>query len=82
MRKTYVKVLTEIDENGRKTPKIINFDGVDYIVDRVIDVKRGASMKVGGVGDRYTIRIGGQITYIYYEDDKWFVEDKEKSKQN
>lgn len=76
MKKTYVKVLTEIDENGKKTPKIINFDGVDYIVDRVLECKRCASMKVGGVGERYTIRINGQTTYIYYEESKWFVEEK------
>ena len=76
MKKTYVKVLTEIDENGKKTPKIINFDGVCYIVDRVLECKRCASMKVGGVGERYTIRINGQTTYIYYEENKWFVEEK------
>ncbi len=76
MKKTYVKVLTEIDENGKKTPRIINFDGVEYVIDRVIDCKRCASMRVGGIGERYTIRIGGKITYIYYEGDKWFVEEK------
>jgi hypothetical protein len=74
MTKVFVKVLAEIDENGKKTPKVITFEGRDYIVDKVIDIKNRASMKVGGVGERYRVRIGGRETYIYYEFHKWFVE--------
>ena len=33
-------------------------------------------MKVGGVGERYKVRINGNETYIYFEDNKWFVEEK------
>ena len=76
MKKTFVKVLTEIDENGKKTPKIIDFDGKKFEIDRVIDVKKCSSMKVGGVGERYRVRINGKATYIFFEDNKWFVEEK------
>ena len=76
MKKTFVKVLTEIDENGKKTPKVIDFDGVKYEIDRVLDMKRCASMKVGGVGERYRVRIKDKETYIFFEDNKWFVEEK------
>lgn len=76
MKKTFVKVLAEIDENGKKTPKVIEFKGNRYGVDRVIDIKLCASMKVGGVGERYTIRIKGNLTYLFYEQGKWFVEEK------
>lgn len=76
MKKTYVKVLTEIDENGKKTPKTVVFKDKVYDIDRVIDMKPCASMKVGGVGERYSVRINGVNTYIFYEQGKWFVEEK------
>ena len=77
MIKKYVKVLTEVDEIGKKTPKIIVFGDREFVIDRVLEVKKCASMKVGGVGERYKVRINNHDTYIYYEKDKWFVESKE-----
>jgi len=76
MNKKYVKVLTEIDENGKKTPKVIKYDDREFIIDKVLEIKKSASMKVGGVGERYKIRINGIETFIFYEKDKWFVEEK------
>lgn len=76
MEKKYVKVIAEIDECGKKTPKTIIFDDKIYEVDRVLDMKKCASMKVGGVGERYSVRIGNNTTFLYYEKDKWFVECK------
>lgn len=74
--KEFVKVLTEIDENGKKTPKVITFREREFVIDRVLDVTNRASMKAGGVGERYTIRINGKQTYLYYEFNKWFIEAK------
>jgi len=76
MNKKYVKVIAEIDESGKKTPKIIIFDDREFIIDRVIDMKKCASMKVGGVGERYKVRINNHETYLFFEKDKWFVEEK------
>ena len=76
MKKTFVKVFLEIDENGKKTPKTIVFDDKEFNIDRVMDCKNCVSMKVGGVGERYTIRIKDNITYLFYENGKWFVEEK------
>ena len=76
MNKKYVKVIAEIDEAGKKTPKIIIFDDREFIIDRVIDMKKCASMKVGGVGERYKVRINNHETYLFFEKDKWFVEEK------
>ena len=76
MKKTYVKVIVEIDENGNKNPKSITYHDKIYQIDRVLDMKPAVSMKVGGIGERYTIRINNQQTYLYYENNKWFVEEK------
>lgn len=63
-------------EDGTKIPMSIKWtDGTTFEIDRVLDVKKCASLKVG---DRYTVRISGKETYLYYEFDKWFVEKKQK----
>ena len=73
MKKTFVKVLTEIDENGKKTPKILEFNGQKFEIDRVVDMKKCPSMKVGGVGERYRVRINGKETYIFYEENSQMI---------
>ena len=74
--KEFVRVLAEIDENGKKTPKVITFRDKEFMIDRILDVTNRASMKAGGVVERYTIRICGKTTYLYYEFNKWYVEGK------
>ena len=76
MRKKYVKVLTEINEEGVKTPKIIVYNDIKYEIDKVIDIKNRPSMKVGGIGEKYSSRIGNNITSIFFENGRWFVEEK------
>ena len=48
-------------------------------VDRVLDVRRAACQRVGGVGDRYTCRINGRETYLWLEKGVWFVEAEGRS---
>ena len=77
MTKQYVEVDVRFKEDGTKVPLSIKWtDGTTFVVDKVIEVKNRASLKVGGFGERYTVRILGQETYLYYEFDKWFVEKK------
>ena len=69
VRKAYVEVLARFDTEGRITPlEIVWEDGARYAIDRVLDVRRAASLKAGGIGVRYTCRIGGNQTYLFYED--------------
>jgi hypothetical protein len=49
-----------------------------YEIDRILDVRPAASLKAGGAGIRYTCRIQGHETYIWLEDNRWFVEAKGK----
>ena len=60
-------------------------DGRKYKIDRVLDIRQAAAMKAGGQGDRYTVRIRGQQSYLFFERStnqtgnklgKWFVERK------
>lgn len=77
MRKVFVDVIVKCTKSGQKIPiSVIWEDGRRYEIDRVIDFKRAASMKVGGQGIRFFCRINGKETYLWLEDDRWFVEGK------
>ena len=76
-RKHYVQVLSRTDEDGRITPVAITWeDGRTFDIDRVLDCRQAASLKVGGTGTRYLVRIGQTSTYLFHEDPRWFVEEK------
>lgn len=76
MKKTYVKVFVEINEDGKKTPTALIYNDIKYDIDKVLEIKKCPSMKVGGIGERYSIRIGNNVTNIFFEKDRWFVEEK------
>lgn len=78
MKRTYVDVTAKFDSSGNVTPLEIQWeDGRKFEVDRVLDVRPAASLKVGGQGLRYTCRILGHETYLFFEDNnRWFVEAK------
>ena len=66
--KVYVQVKVDFREDGVMLPrKIIWEDGREYEIDRVTDIRQAAAMRAGGQGDRYTVRIGGQQSYLFFE---------------
>lgn len=77
--KKYVEVAVEFDTDGRMTPTAIKWDdGRTFEITRVVECRRAASLKVGGTGLRYLCEIGGNKTFLYFEDPAWFVEEKER----
>mgnify|MGYP000763370905 FL=1 len=76
-RKVYVEVTAKFDTEGNITPLSVTWeDGTVYEIDRILDKCRAASLKAEGIGMRYTCRILGQRSYLYYEEPRWFVEGK------
>lgn len=76
-RKVYVDVLAVWRVDGTILPRVVRWeDGTRYKVDKVLDVRPAASLKAGGCGIRYTVRILGKPSYIWLEENKWFVEAK------
>ena len=75
-KKTYVTVDVHHDTEGVMTPLAIHWtDDRTFEIDEVQDVRQAASLKVGGAGIRYTIRIGEVTTFLWYENPRWFVEE-------
>ena len=82
--KVYVAVKADFAEDGTLLPREITWeDGTKFEIDRILDVRQAAAMKAGGQGDRYTVRIGGKQSYLFFERSpnlagnnigRWFVE--------
>ncbi len=78
--KVYVAVNADFTSDGQILPRsLVWTDGTRYEIDKVLTVKRCCSLKAGGMGERFTVRIEGKQTYLFYGDEKkWFVESKRK----
>ena len=80
MVKQYIPVILYVDETGRTVPK--QFKPLHYNewikITKVKDVRRMASLRVGGVGVRHTCVIDYQgetrELYLFDECGKWFIE--------
>ena len=79
--KVYVDVNVDHQSDGSIVPRhFVWEDGSDYVVDQIIDVRPAASLKAGGAGIRYTVRVLGKKTFMFLEEDhgtaRWFIERK------
>ena len=84
--KVYVAVKADFREDGIMMPREITWeDGTKFEIDRILDIRQAAAMKAGGQGDRYTVRIKGKQSYLFFERStnqtgnnigRWFVERK------
>lgn len=82
----YVRVRVDFDELGGMYPRsILWIDDREYTIDRVKDMRSAPALKGSGQGDRYTVEIGGQDRYLFFEHSadcsserpgRWFVEVK------
>ena len=73
--KIFVEVTARFDADGGLTPlDLIWEDGRHYPIDRILDVRRAASLKAG---IRYTVQIGRCRRFLYYDQPQWFVEGKD-----
>ena len=82
----YVDVIVSFRNDGVMLPRQITWeDGHKYEIDRVSDIRPAAAARAGGQGDRYTVWINGQQSYLFFERNcsltgnnigRWFVERK------
>ena len=80
MTKQYVSVTVKFDSDGNITPLCIHWDdGRSFDIERITDVRYAASLKAGGAGIRYTIRVRTQERYLFLEENRWFIENNKAS---
>ncbi len=70
----YIDVTARFYPDGTLVPLYITWtDGAVFEIDRVLDVRRAASLKKGGIGIRYTCRIRGRERYLFLDGTRWFI---------
>ena len=75
MPKTFVEVIVKYSIDGQNLPLILLWeDGREFLIDNVTDVRRAASLNVGGKGLRYTCCIQRRQIYLFLDHDKWFID--------
>ena len=75
MGKTFVKVTAEHDIDGKTKPLALTWtNGKQYGIDRVTDVRQAPSLRGGGLGIRYTVKVRGKEVYLFEDEGIWFVE--------
>ncbi len=73
--KINLEVNADFDLDGNIRPRAITWeDGRVYEIERVLDVRRAASLKAGGVGIRYICWIRGKEVRLFNEEGCWFIE--------
>ena len=74
MRKN-INVIAKFSEDGTVTPLYILWDEIRiYEIDKVLDIRKRASTRGGGMGLRYLCRIKNQERFIWLDDYTWFLE--------
>ncbi|MBQ9697383.1 MAG: hypothetical protein IJV46_02435 [Acidaminococcaceae bacterium] len=75
MMKIDIEVNADFTLDGTIRPNYIRWeDGRTFAIDRILDVRRAASLKAGGVGTRYICKICGKQVALWNEEGKWFME--------
>ena len=74
MRKD-VTIFAKMQADGMVIPlRLLWENGKEYAIDKVLDIRKKASTKGGGLGLRYTCRFGNQERFIWLDGYVWFVE--------
>ena len=68
-----VNVRHEISGNAIPT-SIVWEDGRIFEIDKILDMRKAASLKAGGLGIRYICRICGKPVVLFNDDGLWLME--------
>ena len=75
MPKIELNIIVQHLPDGKAIPKTIIWeDGRKFAIDKVLDIRKAAATKCGGIGIRYICRICGKEVVIFDEDGIWFLE--------
>jgi len=75
MRKVFVDVYAHFSKDGELTPiSFVWIDGKTYEINKIIEKKNAAALKVGGQGIRFKCMVYGKMVNLFYDDGKWFLE--------
>ena len=75
-KRTNLEVTAIFDPFGKIMPEKIKWNGHEYNIESIIEVKNSTAYKVGGSGLRYTCYIKHRLRNLFYDGKQWFVEER------
>ena len=70
-----ITVIAKMKESGEVEPlSLIWEDCREFKIDRILETKRKASTKGGGMGLRYKVRILNKEKFLFLDEYFWFIE--------
>lgn len=74
----YEKVTVEVIVRWKKTGEIIpiklTMNEKEYEIEKILDYRKGKSLKDQRPGYRYKCKVKGRICYLYYDEERWYLE--------
>ena len=75
MPRIELHIIVEHLPDGQALPRAIIWDdGRKFTIDKILDKRKAAALKCGGIGMRYICKICGKEVAIFDEDGVWFIE--------
>lgn len=75
MNTNFIDVTAKFEAStGKVVPLSFKFENKTIKIDKVIDIRPAASLKHGGQGIRYTCKARGVNFYLFWDENKWFIE--------
>ena len=72
----YLDIIELLRADGSRKPIAVLYDGEKYEIDKIASVRREASLYGGGYGTCYECIICGVRRKLYFNGDRWFIENK------
>ncbi len=78
MIKKYIRVIAIFNEDGSLIPTTILWeDDRKFSIDKILEIRREASVKYGAIGTKYICKVHGKQVNLFNEDNsKWFIEQR------
>jgi hypothetical protein len=73
---TYVEVTVKWDKDGKMTPLTFSMDDKSIIIDKVISMREGHSLKAFSRGLRYYCQVKKRKFYLHFDGERWYIETK------
>ena len=75
MAKIELNIIVQHLPDGQSVPRTIIWeDGRKFNIDKILDKRKAAALKCGGIGTRYICKICNKEVAIFDEDGYWFLE--------
>ena len=75
MPRIELNIIVQHLPDGQAIPRTIIWeDGRKFTIDKILDKRKAAALKCGGIGTRYICRIRNKEVAIFEEEGLWFIE--------